>query len=216
MTSIIRLPPICHRKSQIRTSCEVKWEPKGGEGRGEVKIFSVFFFSLLAPHTWPDHCLLGQTVPGIQVAERQWHHHEEQAALPEFSEYALEVRTGSYKVLSINEKGPYLFFTNTASAGCPSLCTLRTQPPYARRRAGRRTLDHKGGEQERPRPAQARSAPRWLPAEPHGAADAEPRGLPRPPCRRAGAGLAAATPRRLPSWGPAPLGRAGAAAGCRH
>lgn len=96
MTSIIRLPPTCHCKSQIRTSCEVKWEPKGDEGRGEIRIFSVFFFSLLAPHAWPDHCLSGQTVPGIQVAEQQRQHYEEQAALPKFSEYALEVLTGLF------------------------------------------------------------------------------------------------------------------------
>lgn len=50
MTSIIRFPHFCHFKSRIPTSCEVKWQQKGGEGREEIKIFSLFLFSLCASH----------------------------------------------------------------------------------------------------------------------------------------------------------------------
>lgn len=50
MTSIIRLPHICCFKSKNIISCEVKWQQKGGEGREEIKIFSLLLFNLFVSH----------------------------------------------------------------------------------------------------------------------------------------------------------------------
>lgn len=50
MASIIRWPHNWNFKSKIPNSCEVKWQQKGAEGREEIKIFSVFLFSLFALH----------------------------------------------------------------------------------------------------------------------------------------------------------------------